>query len=727
MINLPQKGIVFLVSGFLLFFVVLSGHFEHLGVNAAAVGNAVIFYVSPTGNDQWSGTLPDSNAIGTDGPFATLQRARDVIRTLKQGSTNNQFTVLVRGGIYRLNETLTLGPEDSGTESNPFTIRAYGKEQPILSGARPVVGFKTHKGAIRGADLKGTSLEQCSFGQLFAGGKRQILARFPNFDPLDPIGGGFLYVEDSVGGGSQAKFKFGEGAVHDWAKPNNAEIVIYPGPNYWNNTIPVAGIDRDQRIITLAGNTSYQITAGNRYFFQNLFEELDSPGEWYYDRRGKTLYYWPVDDLSSRTVTIPVLKSILEIKGKKYGNNYYGTPSNIRFEGFTVEGCEGSAVLVNGAKRTVIAGNTIYNVGGHGIEIQDGFDNAAVGNDIYEVGGEGIKISGGDRKTLTPANNRAENNYIHHVGVFLKTSSGIYCEGVGNLVAHNLIHSTPRVGIWFDGNDHVIEYNHVHHTNQETQDSGVIYSCARDWTKRGNIVRFNYVHDSGGYGWNTGAHRWESPVDTWGIYLDDWTSGAEVYGNIVANTASGGIFIHGGRDNIIENNIIVEGGRGQMVYSSLPPSAEKLPGMLAKIKEMRYTKYPLLSTITDMRQGTRMSGNKFLRNIICYTNSKSLLYDIYGSFETETTISDFNLIYHPELELLVPYIQAPADVQWTKWKDSGMDRSSLVADPLFDKSAPGTFRLSAASPALKLGFQQIPFGTIGPYQDPSRASWPIKE
>lgn len=716
---LLHKTIRFLLVSFFLF-ITFTFNFNYLANNAVAMENAIIFYVSTQGNDQWSGTLSSPNDIRTDGPFATLRQARDVIRKMKQSSTSNQFMILVRGGTYRLNETLSLDTEDSGTESHPFVIRAYNNEKPILSGARPVIGFTAYSNKIFKAVLKGTSLEQYVFRQFFADGKRQVLARYPNLDPSDPIGKGFLYVEDSIDGGSKVKFRFDEGLKHDWMKPNNAEIFIYPGPNYWNNIIPIAGIDRDQRTITLSGSASYPITAGNRYFFQNLLEELDSPGEWYFDRQEKTLYYLPIDDKSLETVTIPVFNSILEIKGKKYKDKYYGTPSHIRFEGFTLEGCEGSAVLIIGAKSTAIAGCTIYNAGGHGIEIQDGFENIAFGNDIYEVGGMGIKISGGDRKTLTPANNRAENNYIHHVGVFAKASSGIACSGVGNVITHNLINSTPRIGIWFDGNDHLMDYNHVHNVNQETQDSGVIYSCARDWTKRGNVVRFNYIHDSGGYGRKTSSERWKSPYNTFGIYLDDWTSGTEVFGNIVTNTCRGGILVHGGRDNNIENNIIIEIDEAQMFYSSIAPTDAMLPGMFALIQTMGYTKYPLLATITDVETGAKMSGNKFVRNIISYTNVNSKLYEGYGSLDISTTTSNFNTIYHAGLPLKVPYMNTTVYFQWTKWKESGLDQNSVIADPLLSSS----FQLSPNSPALGMGFQAIPFEKIGLYKDPRRASWP---
>lgn len=690
------------------------------------------FYVATNGNDKWSGTLPSPNPSGNDGPFATLQQARNAIRKFRQNDSKGTFTVLVRGGIYELNEMFVLEPEDSGTESHPLVFRAFENEHPILTGTRRINNFEPYKGQILKANLTGIVKDSNPVRQLFANGKRQIIARYPNFDPINPVGGGYLYVARPAEKSSTSEFRYKVGSAKEWSSQHDAEVVIFPGKGWKNNILNVRRIDRNTRTITLAKGADYEINSGNRFFLQNVLEELDSPGEWYFDGQRKILYYWPMVDVALGIVTIPVLKSILEIKGKKHGNKYYDTPSHIRFEGFTLEGCEGSAIVVNGAQSTVIARNTIYNAGRCGIEIQEGFDNAAIGNDIYEVGSEGIIISGGDRKTLLPANNRVVNNYIHHVGIFLKASSGIYCGGVGNAISHNLIFSTPRMGIYLNGNDHLIEYNHIHDVNKETHDSGIIYCSGGDWTKRGNIIQFNYFHGSGGYGRSNANDAWETPFHTFGIYMDDWLSGTMVYGNIVTNTTSGGIYIHAGRDNIVENNVIIEGGiTGQMVYKAWPPShpvaQQWLPVMFEKIQEMGFTKYPLLSTIEDVQTGAKMSGNSFIRNIVYYSGQSSVIYGIYNDIDLATTVSDYNVIYHAGLPLLVPFIKAPADQQWQAWQDKGLDRHSLIADPLFTDVKKGNFHLSPNSPALKMGFKPIPIDKIGPYQDPLRASWPIRE
>jgi parallel beta-helix repeat protein len=688
----------------------------------------VVYYVSNKGNDKWSGLLPEPNQTGNDGPFATLEGARDSIR-LKRAGSGSGFKVLVRGGVYRLNRTLILGPEDSGTESDPVIFQAYNHERAVLSGGKLIDNFQPYKGKIFKADLKTIVPKEFMVRQLFADGKRQILARFPNYDTSNPVGGGFLYVEDSVESYGKRKFKYHLGGVNKWVHDEHGEVFIFPRLNWSNDTVPINQIDRVDRVVTLSRDAAYAILPGNRYYFQNFLEELDSPGEWFFDNREKELYYWPEHETSDVSVSVPMLDTIVEIKAKKFLGKYILSPANISFEGFLLEDSNGDAIVVDKARNTTIARCTIRNVGGKGIVIKDGYDNKAIGNDVYDVGDTGIFLSGGNRKNLMPGRNRAENNYIHDVGV-VKVSpntSGLYCEGVGNVVAHNLIHSTPRVGIWFDGNDNVIEFNHVHHVNQRTQDSGIIYSCARDWTKRGNIIRFNYLHHSGGYGRSSDREQWRSPFETIGIYLDDWTSGTEVYGNIVAYTNWSAIHIHGGRDNIIENNVILEGGGVQMSYSSCPPSSKELPGMFAAINKMGYIKYPLLLTIEDAQQGTSMSGNKFLRNIVYYENPKSSLYKIYGTLDMARTVSDYNIIYHTGPAFLIRFMNEKSTMQWSKWKESGLDRSSVAADPLFSNLGAGSFELSKMSPALKLGFQQIPFDKIGLCKDYVRASWPIED
>lgn len=687
------------------------------------LSSSKVYYVSTLGSDQWSGMLPEPNPAGTDGPFRTLERARDFVRLLRRQGDRAQFKILVRGGVYLLEQTFTLGPEDSGTDNNPLIIEAYAGEKPILTGLRPITAFLPFGDNIFVANLDTAAAESSDLRQVFVNGKRCTLARYPNLRQEGPPSAEFLYVDGIVERGSKRKFKLKEGVVKQWANPQDGEIFVYPGLNYWNNIIPIAEIDYSSRVVTLSRDAYSDLRPGNRFFFQNLLEELDSPGEWYFDRRERKVYLWPPSGSSPKGVSIPVLQSIITVQVDSKG----AAPSCIKIQGFTISGCEGTAVVLRGATNTLIARNTVFNAGKHGVDIQGGRLNSAIGNDIFEVGASGIVISGGDRRSLTSALNLADNNYVHHTGVYSKYQSGIECTGVGNTISHNLVHSTPRMGIFFDGNDHIIEYNHIHRTNREVQDSGIIYAYAADWTKRGNIIRFNYVHDSGGYGRISDTEAWKAPFFTYGIYLDDWTSGTTVYGNIIANAVNGGILIHGGKDNVVENNVIIEGGSAQVVFSQIPANTQGLADMFQKVSELGplgyYLKYPALSKIGD---DSRMSGNIFAHNIICYRDPRSVLYDTYHEYDPRRTVSDFNIIHSSgSSPVLIPSMKSPRDAQWSTWQSRGFDVHSVLGDPLLLNVTQNDYRLAPDSPALDLGFAPLPLDKIGLYQDALRASWPI--
>ena len=131
-------------------------------------------------------------------------------------------------------------------------------------------------------------------------------------------------------------------------------------------------------------------------------------------------------------------------------------------------------------------------------------------------------------RSLKAAGHVVDNCVIHDTGFYAKQSSGIRLEGVGQRAAHCLIYDLPRMGIVYDGNNHAIEFNHIHHVGLESEDLGAVYSGGRDWiSARGSVVRYNYIHDVVGFGWD--GQQWRKGYLSWGIYLDDNTSGVDVY------------------------------------------------------------------------------------------------------------------------------------------------------------------------------------------------------
>ena len=592
-------------------------------------------FVAPDGSNTNPGTRSQ--------PFKTLEAARDAARKLA-----GPKTVFVRGGAYELERTLQLNSQDSGV-----TWRAYQNEKPVLIGGRQITGFTNQTGNIR----KAPGIPGVYFRQLFCGSQRQHLARYPNFDVANLAGGGWAYAAgklapmySDIPGESKRTLHFKPADARQWSRPTDGEVFVFPRFNWWNNIVPIQSVDPATQTITLASDCSYAIRPGDRYYVQNIFEELDAPGEWYLDKQDWTLYFWSPPALANQPVYAPTLRTILNIgPGTK----------DVIFRGFTFECCEGIGITLSDTTNCLIAASVIRNVGdylGDGVAISGGTSNGVVGCDISEIGRAGIAITGGDRITLTPAGNFADNNYIHHVGVFYKQGVGIWLAGCGNRAAHNYIHDGPRFGIEFTGNNLLIEYNHIRHMDLETEDTGAVYTGGRDWIgSRGTVIRYNYFHDMLGYGHdNQGV--WHSPYFAWGIYLDDNTGGVDVIGNIVARCPTAGLHLHNGRDNRIENNLFIDNGQSQVEYNGWTSESrmwkEHFPTMIKGYESVAHQ--PAWRNMRNMQthpkdailpEGLIMSGNTLTRNIFYYTDPAANLYH-FSNVAFKSNAADSNLVWH---------------------------------------------------------------------------------
>jgi hypothetical protein len=159
---------------------------------------AAIFYVAPNGNGAWSGTLSQPNATVSDGPFATVVRARDAVRSLKtRGPVKEPVTVFLREGVYRVPSAIEFTPDDSGTETTPITYAAMKGEHPVISGGRPITGWQKGEGQIWKVAVPGVKDRQWYFHQPFVNGQRRTRARTPNR--------GYLYTEGVLAPFDRAK------------------------------------------------------------------------------------------------------------------------------------------------------------------------------------------------------------------------------------------------------------------------------------------------------------------------------------------------------------------------------------------------------------------------------------------------------------------------------------------------------------------------------------------
>lgn len=202
----------------------------------------------------------------------------------------------------------------------------------------------------------------------------------------------------------------------------------------------------------------------------------------------------------------------------------------------------GHAVAVKGGTGCLVAGCRISNTGNCGVRIDGGTDHGVQSCDIWNNGDGGVSLSGGDRKSITPCRHFVHNCHFHHQARWSRCyHPAVNLEGVGTRVSNNEIHDHPHCAILFWGNNHLIEYNHIHRVCHETGDVGAIYT-GRDWTYRDNVIRYNHMHDIRGPG------HGEALV----VYLDDCVSGITVYGNLIVNTQCA-VGIGGGRDCLVEN------------------------------------------------------------------------------------------------------------------------------------------------------------------------------
>lgn len=528
------------------------------------MANAIEFHVSPSGDDAGDGSAQQ--------PFATPARARDALRHLKSAGPLPAAgaTVWLHGGDYRLRQPFLLEEQDSGSPGAPVTWRGAPGERPRFLGGIELAPAawdpvedpevlrrlpEEARNSVRRIDLgrlgvpaippapdafKGSALPE-----LFAGGERMPLARWPNE--------GWATFTEVVDRGSRSgdevprggAFRYEDERPARWAVEEGVWLQGYWCWDWYEESIRVAAIDTAARRITLAAPHPYGIgfdpgypwnDAPRRYFAFNLLSELDRPGEWHLDPRAMVLYCWPPAGFEEKEVILSLLEEPLVL---------LEDASHLSLEGIAFEAGRESGVAVTGGSGIRVAGCTFRNLGTDGVTVSGGVRHRVVSCDIHDVGASGIRLTGGDRRTLEPGGHEAVNNHIFRFARTRRTYAGaVHLYGVGNRAAHNLIHDAPHLAMEFTGNDHVIEFNRIHHVARETGDVGALYT-GRDWTARGNLIRHNFIHDLSGPG----------VVGSMGVYLDDCISGATVFGNVI-HKATFAMHTGGGRDNLFRNNIL---------------------------------------------------------------------------------------------------------------------------------------------------------------------------
>ncbi|MDH7602221.1 MAG: right-handed parallel beta-helix repeat-containing protein [Armatimonadota bacterium] len=650
---------------------------------SSASADHIQLYVAKNGNDSWSGTRPEPNRTHTDGPFASLERARDAVRELKRrGKLPAGITINIRKGTYYLDRTFELTSEDSGAADCPVVYQAYPGEVVTISGGKEIEGFGkvTVSGrAMIAAQIPEVREGKWYFTQLFVNGRRRPRTRLPKE--------GFYQIEslidadwDSPWNQGQDKFRFKQGEIKQWRNLSDVEIVAL---HFWvESRMPIQSVDETQCIVNLAKKSVFRLSeewnkAGARYYVENVFEALNNPGQWYLDRPTGTLYYYPAvgEDWQRSQFVAPRLCRLVEVIGSSDH-----PVTNVHFKGITFSHTEyllppehsgaaqaahtvPGAIYFEHAVNCTISECEVSGIGNYAVEIGQGCKACAVEKClITDLGAGGIKIDTGSEGTVVSDNEISDGGkiYLSAVGVLVMNSPY-------NKIVHNNIHDLNYTGVsvgWVWGygpsnaKGNIVEQNHIHHVGRGMlSDLGGIYTLG---IQPGTVLRNNLIHDcfSHGYG-------------GWGIYTDEGSSEILIENNIVYKTKTGGFHQHYGKENVVRNNIFA----------------------FAQEHQLQRT-----------RQEQHISFF-FERNIVYY-NSGVLLG---ANWSDDNFKMDYNVYWNASGRPITF-----AGATFDEWKKRGHDVHSLIADPKFVDAEHFDFRVKPDSPAVTLGFRNIDVSQVGP-------------
>jgi hypothetical protein len=572
--------------------------------------------------------------------------------------------------------------------------------------------------------------------ELFFGHRPMTLARWPAEGEFAKISGYPAAADrkDEHGGklGELPEgFLYAGDRPRRWEDTSDLWVHGYWAYDWANSYEKVASLDVEQHLVKTAPPYGhYGFRKDQRFYFLNVLEELDQPGEWFLDRKTGMLYFWPPSErveaggqraeAGSRSSALPLPRG--EGRGEEERAVRSSTTSavasgsdeiilsllaqpllkltgvsNVTIRGLALEATRGNAVEIHGGASNRIAGCLIRNVGNSGVVVEGGVGHAVVGCDILDAGDGGVSLTGGERKTLTPGGHFVENCHFQRLGRWSKCYvPAVALNGVGLCASHNVIQDHPHCAILFWGNDHVMEFNEIHHIALETGDVGAIYT-GRDYTFRGNKIRYNFIHHTGGVG-----------MGSMGVYMDDCVSGTEVFGNVFYKV-HWAMFVGGGRDHCVENNLFVDcdpavraDGRGldkSPVWHNMVN--DYMRGKLAEVPQALYRqRYPEIKTL-DRYYGP--------------PEGPALTGEAFKGVPPEGNVIARNVCVGKWLEA-----GWHATRQMLRVDNNLTNAVSSLNSVPNDQSRATDFALKKDSPAWSLGFRRIPLEQIGLREDEIR-------
>ncbi len=670
------------------------------------IGTAVFaadpaIYVSPKGNDSWSGSLTAANADGTDGPLASLDAARLAVRKIRAGGAGT-IQVIIAGGRYELTQPVVFESEDSGVKNAPTVYTAAPGAKPVFSGGRQITGFTQRKDGLWEARVPGVADGKWYFEQLWVNGHRATRARTPNT--------GYLRMQSMVGVGYNpvtgktediSKWAFAA-SDKDFARlspltPQELADVQVTTYSSWETAAHrIAALDAAQSTIKLSMNAIWPFSMGNvgapRYHLENYREALDAPGEWFLGRDG-ILLYKPLsgEKPQSAIVYAPVATDFLVFAGDVDSGK---TVENIQFKGLTFEHSQyllhfpgrksdqgeyntDADITATNARNIWFDKCNIFHTGKYAFWFRSGSRDCSVTRCLMEdLGAGGVKIGEFryyDEDKMLARHIVVDNNIIRAGGKVQTAGIGVLVgDSPDNLVTHNdisdLFYTAISVGwnwnyVTTNASNNKINFNHLHHIGYGVlSDMGGVYTLG---LSEGTTVNNNVIHDVFG-------HQYGG----WGLYNDAATEHMTLANNLVYHCGSGGYHQNFGKENHVTNNIIAYCGDFQVIRST----QEQHTSFTFDRNIVIFDTNPL---------GSEWGNNKYVIDNNLYFNSAGKEFKFAGN-------------------------------PLAAWRAKGHDVNSIIADPLFRNPKKLDFRFKSDVAISKIGFKPFDYTKAGVYGD---AAW----
>ncbi|MEN8126399.1 MAG: hypothetical protein ABFR90_01195 [Planctomycetota bacterium] len=683
----------------------------------------------------------DTNPGSSQKPFATLHRAQQAVREHLKQNPHDSVKVLLREGRHYLTQPLELTAADSGTAYSPMSYEAFPGERPVcVGGKRLQLNWKPYNQSIQVASVT----EETVIDQLIINGKRKVLARFPNYNPAQRYYNGISAMWD------RAK---------NWKNPETAYIHALHQAKWGSGHAVIVRNEKGElkeRMVsidtTTQGNGAY--LNSKMRFVENVFEELDASGEWFYDQGEHLLYYFPEEkeDLTDAIVEAVCTPHLIRLEGDAVNPVRSIQIKGISFQGasptwkqtidhlpnggdfvvhrggaITLRGTEnciirecdffeldGNAVFLDGYNRhDTVSGCLFRNLGANAVALC-GAAETMRGDQFFTVLEETFEAHGqirnkwntpdgwrripddrtpGPKSANYPSDCLITDNLITEIGELEKQTAGVLMSlTMNNTVSYNTIYKLPRAGI-----------------------------CLNDGSWGGHVIEFNDVFDTVR---ETADH---GPFNSWG--KDRYWIWEDHNGNHQKNPdAKKYCLIDAVKTTLIRNNRfshplqtthswgidLDDGSTNYHIYNNLTI------GCAVKLREgfHRTVENNIFIASGRNNPGKHVcfedNEDVYRKNITVNIHSDVVWYGIHH-YPVQMKEIDYNCYFTPGTtpQWITNGRGKKRGTTLQDWNKEGMEVHSIIADPLFVDPARGDYRVKPDSPALKLGFKNFRMDQFG--------------